>query len=325
MSDAVLARRVEAVRRFNRFYTRQVGLLDEHLVRSPFSLSEARVLHEIAHHEETTATALARELRLDLGYLSRILRGFERKGLIEKRPSSEDRRQQLVSLSEAGENAYAALNAASHAQVESMLSALAEDCQERVVGAMTVIQESLAAPPEHRVSWILRPHQPGDMGWVVHRHGVLYNQEYGFDERFEALVAEIVARFIHDLDPKRERCWIAEREGENVGSVFLVKHPDRPGVARLRLLLVEPRARGLGVGGRLVHECTRFARQAGYGTITLWTNSVLHAARRLYENEGYRLVDEEPHHSYGVDLLAQDWELDLRPSLQPAPSDRRAT
>lgn len=311
MSDAVLARRVEAVRRFNRFYTRQVGLLDEHLVRSPFSLSEARVLHEIAHHEETTATHLARELHLDPGYLSRILRGFERKGLIERQPSSEDRRQQRVSLSEAGEKAYAALNAGSRVQVESMLAALASDCQERVVGAMSLIQESLEAPPEHRVPYILRPHQAGDMGWVVHRHGVIYNQEYGWDERFEALVAEIVARFIQDFDQKRERCWIAEREGENVGSVFLVKHPDRPGVARLRLLLVEPRVRGLGIGGRLVHECTRFARQAGYEKITLWTNSVLHAARRLYEKEGYRLVDEEPHHSYGVDLVAQDWELDL--------------
>lgn len=311
MSEGAMAQRVEGVRRFNRFYTRQVGLLDEHLVRSPFSLSEGRVLHEIAHHEQTTATHLARELNLDLGYLSRILRGFERKGLIQKRPSSEDRRQQLVSLSEAGAKGYAALNAGSRAQVESMLAALAPDCQERVVGAMRLIQESLEAPPEHRVPYILRPHQPGDMGWVVQRHGVLYNQEYGFDERFEALVAEIVARFIHELDPKLDRCWIAEREGENVGSVFLVKHPDRPRVARLRLLLVEPRARGLGIGGRLIQECTRFARQARYEKITLWTNSVLSAARRLYEQEGYRLIDEEPHHSYGVDLVAEDWELDL--------------
>jgi DNA-binding MarR family transcriptional regulator/ribosomal protein S18 acetylase RimI-like enzyme len=311
MLDSELARRVEAVRRFNRFYTRQLGLLDEHLVRSPFSLSEARVLHEIAHQEAATATHLARELDLDLGYLSRILRGFEEKGLIEKRPSSDDRRRQIISLSRAGEAAYAALNAASRTQVESMLAPLAADSQERVVGAMAVIQERLEAPPEHRVPYILRPHRPGDMGWVVHRHGVVYNEEYGFDERFEALVAEIVATFIRGFDPARERCWIAEREGENVGSVFLVKHPERPGVARLRLLLVEPRARGLGIGRRLVEECTRFARQARYERITLWTNTVLHAARRLYEAEGYRLVSEESHYSYGVDLVAQDWELEL--------------
>lgn len=318
MTHDALAERIEAVRRFNRFYTRQLGLLREHLVRSPFSLSEARVLHEIAHHEETTGTHLSRELELDVGYLSRILRSFERSGLIAKRPSSEDRRRQIVTLSEAGRAAYAALNASSRAQVEAMLSALAPEHQERVVGAMNLIQEGLAAPAEHRVPYILRPHRPGDMGWVVHRHGVLYNQEYGFDERFEALVAEIVARFINEFDPKKERCWIAEREGENVGSVFLVKHPDRPGVARLRLLLVDPRARGLGIGGRLVQECTRFARQAGYGKITLWTNSVLTSARRLYEEEGYRLIGEEPHHSYGVDLVAQDWELDLGRSSRAA-------
>ncbi len=323
MANETLPHRVEAVRRFNRFYTRQLGLLQEYLVRSQFSLSDARVLHEIAHHEETTATHLARELDLDLGYLSRILGGFQRGGLIEKRPSPEDRRQQIVGLSEAGREAYSALNAASRAQVESMLAALSEDAQARVVGAMRVIQESLEAPPEHRVPYILRPPQPGDLGWVVHRHGALYHREHGFDGRFEALVAEIVASFIANFDARMERCWIAEREGDNVGSVFVVKHPDRPGVARLRLLLVDPKARGLGIGGRLVQECTRFARDAGYGTITLWTNSILESARRLYEKEGYRLVGEEPHHSYGVDLVAQDWELDLKRGPGDGPATQR--
>lgn len=311
MGTTTLARRVEAVRRFNRFYTRQLGLLEEHLVRSPFSLSEARVLHEVAHHEETTVTRLARELSLDAGYLSRMLRSFERKGLVSKRASPVDGRQQLVALTAAGASAYAALNAASRAQVEALLSPLSAEAQAELVSAMEAIESRLGAGREHRVPYILRPHQPGDMGWVVHRHGLLYNREYGWDERFEALVAEVVARFIGAYDGRRERCWIAEREGENVGSVFLVRHPDRPGVARLRLLLVEPKARGLGIGGRLVQECTRFARQAGYERITLWTNSVLHAARRLYEREGYRLIREAPHHSFGADLVGQDWELDL--------------
>lgn len=307
----VLARRVEAVRRFNRFYTRQIGLLEEHLVRSPFSLSEGRVLHEIAQQEETTATQLARELGLDAGYVSRILRRLERQGYIERRPDRTDRRQQWIRLSEAGGEAYASLNAATRAQVEAMLSPLDPPAQGRLVGAMGAIEAVLGASAEHRVPYILRPPRAGDLGWVVHRHGVLYNREYGWDERFEALVAEIVAKFVRDFDARRERCWIAERDGENVGSVFLVKEPDRPGVARLRLLLVEPKARGLGIGARLVHECTRFAQESGYERITLWTNSVLHSARRLYEGEGYRLVREERHRSYGADLVAEDWELDL--------------
>lgn len=218
---------------------------------------------------------------------------------------------QLLSLTEAGQEAFAEINAASRSEIEAMLAGFSEGEQRRLLKAMGDIEEMLGAPPEHRVPYIRRPHQPGDMGWVVHRHGVLYNREYGWDEGFEALVAEIVARFIQDFDRRRERCWIAEKDGENVGSVFLVRHPEREGVAKLRLLLVEPRARGLGIGSRLVGECTRFARQAGYSTITLWTNSVLEAARRIYEKEGYRLVREKPHHSFGVDLVGQDWELEL--------------
>jgi DNA-binding MarR family transcriptional regulator/GNAT superfamily N-acetyltransferase len=303
--------RVEAVRRFNRFHTRQIGLLQEGLLRSPFSLTEARLIYELAHHEHTTATQLRQELGLDAGYLSRTLRGLQERGVIERHPSETDGRQHLIALTREGQRAFAEINAASRDEIEAMLDPLDEDDQDRLIDAMRTIEGLLAARPAQRVPYILRPHQPGDMGWVVNRHGLLYNREYGWDEQFEALVAEIVAHFIRNLDAKRERCWIAEKDGENVGSVFLVKHPEREGVAKLRLLLVEPRARGLGIGRRLVQECTRFARQTGYHTITLWTNSVLVAARRIYEQEGYRLIAEEPHDSFGHDLVGQTWELTL--------------
>jgi DNA-binding MarR family transcriptional regulator/GNAT superfamily N-acetyltransferase len=305
-------RRVEAVRRFSRFYTRQIGLLREGIVGSPFTLGEGRVIYELAHHEETTATHLGDELGIDAGYMSRIVRSLHERGIVERRTSPADGRQYLLSLTAEGERAFAELNAASRAEIQGMLDLLPEPDQNRLVDAMHTIEGLLGAQPEHRVPYILRPHRSGDMGWVVQRQGVLYNQEYGWDETCEALFAEIVATFIRNFDPKRERCWIAEREGENVGAVFLVKHPEREGVARLRLLHVEPKARGLGIGRRLVQECTRFARQTGYHTITLWTNSVLHAARRIYEREGYRLVHEEPHHSFGHDLVGQTWELDVR-------------
>jgi DNA-binding MarR family transcriptional regulator/GNAT superfamily N-acetyltransferase len=311
MTDGEMLQRTEAVRRFNRFYTRRIGLLEEGLLHSPFSLTEGRVIYELAHHEQTTATHLNQELALDAGYLSRILRTLHKRGLIAKTRSEADRREWLISLTEVGQAAFAALNAASRSEIGTMLTGLSTLGQQRLVHAMHTIEGLLGAQPEHGVPYILRPHQSGDMGWVVQRHGELYNREYGWDESMEALVAEIVATFIRNFDPKRERCWIVEREGENVGSVFLVRHPERPGVARLRLLLVEPKARGLGIGKRLVQECTRFARQTGYQTITLWTNSALHAARRLYEEEGYQLVHEEAHHSFGHDLIGQTWELKL--------------
>lgn len=303
--------RVEAVRRFNRFYTRQIGVLREGLLKSPYSLTEARVIYELAHHERATATHLSRELDLDAGYVSRILGRFEERGLIEKRPSEADGRRILVSLTERGGRAFAELNAASRAEIEGLLNGLTEERQRRLLSAMSTIESLLDAPPERGVPYLLRPHQPGDLGWVVQRHGVLYDREYGWDEAFEGLVAEIVARFLREYDPKRERCWIAEREGRNVGSVLLVRHPEREGVARLRLLLVEPEARGLGIGTRLVQECGRFARRVGYDRITLWTNSVLDEARRIYEREGYTLVHEEPHHSFGHELVGQNWELEL--------------
>jgi DNA-binding MarR family transcriptional regulator/GNAT superfamily N-acetyltransferase len=311
MHEFSLAARIEAVRRFSRFYTRQIGVLREGLLGSPYSLTEGRVIYELAHHEETTATQLGQELDLDAGYVSRILRSLRRRGLIGKRRSETDRRQQLLSLTPAGQAAFADLNAGSRNQIEAMLAELTDAEQAQLVESMGTIERLLGARPEQRVPYILRPHQSGDMGWIVQRHGVLYRQEYGWDERFEALVAEIVAQLIREFDPSCERCWIAEKEGENVGSVALVRNAEREGVAQLRLLLVEPKARRLGIGRRLVHECTRFARQCGYHTITLWTDSELHGARRLYEAEGYTLVHEEPNESFGDGRTAQVWDLAL--------------
>ncbi|MEJ2555719.1 MAG: helix-turn-helix domain-containing GNAT family N-acetyltransferase [Anaerolineae bacterium] len=309
MAKTDLSQRVEAVRRFNRFYTQQIGVLREGLLRSPFSLTEARVIYELAHHEKTTATELGNELGLDAGYLSRILSSFKKRGLIDKQPSKSDGRQSILWLTEQGQEAFAMLNGRSHNEIEAMLNELSTEDQKRLVEAMLVIEGLLGAQPEHKVPYLLRPHQPGDMGWVVYRHGVLYAEEYGWDEQFEALVAGIVAKFIQNYDSKRERCWIAEKEGENVGSVFLVKQSDT--VAKLRLLLVEPKARGLGIGTRLVAECIGFARRAGYRKITLWTNNVLLAARHIYEKAGFRLIHEEPHHSFGHDLIGETWELEL--------------
>ena len=308
MARVASPQRVAAVRRFNRFYTRQIGLLQETLLRSPFSLTEARVLYELGRHAPTHATALGRELGLDAGYLSRILRGFERRGLLERTPSKTDGRQHVLALTGQGRNAFARLDGASRREIGTLLALLPTARQQRLVAAMHVIEQLLGGPPQpaRSAAYRVRPHRPGDMGWVVHRHGVLYAREYGWDARFEALVAEIVARFIKRYDPKRERCWIAEREGEIVGSVFLVRRSDR--VAQLRLLLVEPHARGLGIGARLVRECIGFARRAGYRKIMLWTNDVLHAARHIYEKAGFHLVREERHHSFGHDLVGQTWE-----------------
>lgn len=309
MAKTDLSQHVDAVRRFNRFYTRQIGVLHERLLRSPFSLTEARVIYELAHREKTTATELGNELGLDAGYLSRILRSFKKRGLIDKQPSKTDGRQSLLWLVQPGQEAFATLNARSHHEIEAMLNTLSPADQNRLVEAMHTIEALLHAQPEQKVPYILRPPQAGDMGWVVHRHGMLYAEEYGWDEQFEALVAEIVAKFIQHYDPKRERCWIAEVNGANAGSVFLVKQSDT--VAKLRLLLVEPRARGLGIGTHLVNECIRFARQAGYQKLTLWTNNVLLAARQIYEKTGFRLVHQEAHHSFGHNLIGETWELAL--------------
>ena len=300
---------IAAVRRFNRFYTRQIGLLRQGLLDSPFSLAEARVLYEVAHRQQPTATELGQDLQLDPGYLSRLLRSFEQRGLLRKQVSPKDARQSLLSLTAAGRKAQSALEAASNAEVGAMLGNLPADEQGRLLQAMQAIERLLGPQQGSREPYLLRTHRPGDMGWTVHRHAELYTQEYGWDGTFEALVAEIVAKFVWEFDPGRERCWVAERDGEILGSVFLVKHAD--GAAQLRLLLVEPSARGLGIGRRLVEECIRFARQCGYDRIMLWTNDILTAARRIYETAGFKLVDEKKHHSFGHDLVGQTWELRL--------------
>jgi DNA-binding MarR family transcriptional regulator/GNAT superfamily N-acetyltransferase len=301
--------RAAAVRRFNRFYTRQIGVLNEGFLQSPFSLTEGRVLYELAHQERPTASEVSAALGVDTGYLSRILRRFERHGLVKRERSRADGRRSHLGLTAKGRAGLAALDARSQGDVRDMLSHLSEPDQRRLLESMRTVERLLGAPAEPAPGYLLRPHQPGDMGWVVHRHAVLYTQEYGWDEQFEALVADIVAQFIRRFDPKRERCWIAEREGDILGSVFLVKESDA--VAKLRLLLVEPSARGLGIGTRLVAECVRTARRLGYRTLTLWTQQSLHAARRIYEQAGFRLVRSEPHHSFGRDLVGETWDLEF--------------
>jgi DNA-binding MarR family transcriptional regulator/N-acetylglutamate synthase-like GNAT family acetyltransferase len=308
-----LDERTNAVRRFNRFYTRQIGLLQEGLLDTPFSLTEARVLYELAHRDKSTAADIGSELGLDAGYLSRILENFEKRKLVEKTPSEIDRRQSFLTLTKQGRKIFAPLEARSKAQVAAMLATLPEGGRRRLIGAMETVQGLLEKSTESAGSsaeqYLLRPHQPGDMGWVVHRHGVLYAQEYGYDETFEALVAEIVAKFIQHYDAQRERCWVAEREGEIAGSVFLVSESKT--VAKLRLLLVEPSARGLGIGARLVAECVQFARQAGYKKIVLWTQSELDAARHLYKKAGFQVIQKKHHHSFGKPLTAETWEVVL--------------
>ncbi len=309
MQKEDLETRIDAVRRFNRFFTRRIGVLREGLLHTPYSLTEARILFEIAHRDDLTASDLSRELGLDPGYLSRILARLEQQGLIDKVRSETDARRRLLSLTPEGEDAFSLLDGRSREEVAEMLGELSEGDQRRLLEAMQTIEGVLTKGFKFSEPFFLRTHEPGDMGWVVHRHGVLYAREYGWDERFEALVAQIVADFINNFDPVKERCWIAEMGGENVGCVFVVKASDT--VAKLRLLLVEPKARGLGLGTCLVEECIRFARSRGYKTLTLWTNSVLDAARHIYEEKGFRLVEEEEHHSFGNDLVGQNWELAL--------------
>ncbi|HEV2548235.1 MAG TPA: bifunctional helix-turn-helix transcriptional regulator/GNAT family N-acetyltransferase [Stellaceae bacterium] len=307
--DAPVATDIEAVRAFNRFYTQRIGVLREALLDSPFSLAEARVLYELARREQPTSSGLCRELSLDPGYLSRILRRFEKERLLGRRRSTEDGRQYLLALTKKGRAAFAALDKGSRRQVGGLLKPIAASDRARVVAAMAMIEQKFRGTPAAAVPYLLRTHRPGDIGWVVGRHGAIYAEEYGWDESFEALVAEIAAKFLRHYDEKRERCWIAERQGVNVGSVFLVKQSST--VAKLRLLLVEPEARGLGIGGRLVEECVGFARRAGYRKVTLWTQSILVAARRIYEHAGFHLVREEPHRSFGHDLVGEHWERTL--------------
>lgn len=309
MSEARLEMEVSAVRRFNRFFTRRIGVLREGLLHSRYSLTEARILYEIANGEDLTATDLSRELGLDPGYLSRTLAGLERQGLIDRVRSEDDGRRRLLALTPEGEEAFALLDSRSREEVSEILGGLSAVDRRRLLESMRTIEAVLDRSFKFSEPFVLRAHEAGDMGWVVHRHGVIYAREYGWDERFEALVARIVADFVDNFDPARERCWVAEMQGEIVGCVFVVRESDT--VAKLRLLLVEPEARGLGLGNRLVEECIRFARDHGYQKITLWTNSVLDAARHIYEEKGFELVDEEEHHSFGKNLVGQNWELEL--------------
>jgi DNA-binding MarR family transcriptional regulator/GNAT superfamily N-acetyltransferase len=305
---------IDSIRRFNRFYTRIIGTLEEGFLHTEFPLPEARVLYEVAQRRQITPSEIAAILMLDLGYVSRILGSLSDRRLITRKPSPNDGRQSLLSLTRSGEKAAANLSSRADEQVHEMISPFTSDERKRLVDAMNTVESLLADARSHLSRpWVLRPHRPGDMGWVIERHGVLYSQEYGWDERFEALVARITADFIDHLDPIREQCWIADGDGGRLGCVFLVKdtstHDDT--TARLRLLLVEPSARGLGLGRALVQQCTTFARRVGYRRITLWTNSVLDTARQIYQREGYRLISEKPHHSFGKDLVGQNWQLDL--------------
>jgi len=309
MADEELLKRIDAVRQFNRFYTQKIGVLHEGLLSSPFSLTEVRVLYELAHRERPVASEVGKDLGLDPGYLSRILSSFKTKGFIDSKPSEQDGRQSILRLTEKGKMAFAPLNDRARDEIGILLGVLNESDQIRLVEAMESIKGLLSPGPKNKPPYLLRPHQPGDMGWVVHLHGMLYAQEYGWDDTFEALVAGIVAKFIQNFVPKRERCWIAEIDGEIVGSVFLVKESET--VSKLRLLIVHPKARGLGIGKRMVNECLRFARQAGYRKTMLWTNNVLLAARHIYETMGFKLVLEEPHHSFGHDLVGETWEMEL--------------
>jgi DNA-binding MarR family transcriptional regulator/N-acetylglutamate synthase-like GNAT family acetyltransferase len=299
----------EPIRSFNRFYTKQIGLLREGLLKTPFSLTQARVLYELGRNPGIRSTSLVEELGLDPGYLSRLLKSFEGQGLIKRSGSTDDRRVNRLSLTAKGRAEFKRLDSRSRAEIGEMLEGMTGFQRERLVNSMTAIRELLDSHAEAAPGFILRAHQPGDIGWVIARHGELYAREYRWDSSFEGLVAEIAGAFLRRFDERRERCWVAERGGERLGCVFLIGHSKN--VAKLRLLLVEPSARGLGIGARLVGECIAFARQSGYRKLTLWTNDILQAARRIYERAGFRLVKEEKHHSFGHDLVGQFWELRL--------------
>jgi len=301
--------RVAAVRRFNRFFTRRLGVLREGLLHTPYSLTESRILYEIANRDQVIAADLSKDLGLDPGYLSRILDRLEQKGLIRKEQVPSDGRQRLLRLTPDGEAAASLLDQRSREEIGEMLGNLSEQDQNRLIQAMNTIEQLLGEGLKYSEPYVLRQHEPGDMGWIVHMHGRLYAEEYGWDERFEALVAQICSDFINRYNPDRERCWIAEMDGQIVGSVMVVQESDE--AAKLRLLLVDPRARGLGLGKRLVDECVRFARRKGYKKLVLWTNHVLVQARNIYQKAGFVLVKQEPHRSFGPELIGETWELSL--------------
>ncbi len=305
---------ISEIRAFNRFYTRQLGLLDQGLLGSEFTLTECRVLYELANRERCRASDIARDLGLDVGYLSRLLKKFERRHFIVRQRSVADGRQSWLRLTKRGRDAFSPLNRAAVSQVATMTRAIGPAEQHELIGAMQTIRRVLQ-PDDVEPSadpFTLRPLKTGDIGWITHRQGLLYAQEYGWDQTYEALVAEILAAFVKKFDPAFENAWVAERNGVVVGSVFLVRAS--AATARLRLLYVEPSARGLGIGRDLVSRCIEFARSKDYETLSLWTNDVLVSARRIYEAAGFRLTQEERHHSFGKDLVGQTWELSLAPA-----------
>ena len=313
MTEDQFSKNVEKMRRFNRFYTKQIGLLSQGLLKTRFPLTQARIIFELAQHEQSTAKNIIHELDIDAAYLSRILSIFEREGLIRKVQSKSDNRQWFLKLTAKGRKSFSILNNRSNQEVKTLLKSLSIEDRHRLLSAMHTIKNILDPRPRSTTFFLLRSHRPGDIGWITHRHGVLYAEEYGFDETFEALVAEILARFMQHHDPKRERIWIAEQDGESIGSVVIADAGNR--VAQLRLLLVEPRARGKGLGKRLIDECVSFSKRAGYKKIKLWTQSILLEARHLYEKSGFILVEEKPHTSFGQELVAEIWELPLAGSL----------
>lgn len=301
---------IESVREFNRFYTRTIGVLDSHFLGSQFSLTEVRVLRELYSRGTSTASEIAQPLGLDPGYMSRMLRGFAKRGFLDAPRSGSDRRHRLLSLSRAGRTEFQKLDARQRKVLETMLEPVSSSECGDLVDSMRRIRRILSPEVPEKDGYVLRELSPGDIGWITHRQGRLYYEEYGWDERFEALIAEILSNFVLKFDPTREKAWVAERDGEITGSIFCVAKTRTE--AALRLLYVEPAARGLGLGTRLVDECVAFARDAGYRKISLWTNSVLHSARRIYEHKGFRLIKEEKHQSFGKNLVGQNWELDLR-------------
>ena len=311
IADSSIAPFVPAFRQFNRAYTRFLGTLNNSYLGSGYSLAEGRVLYEVATQSKPQARQIAEALGLDAGYLSRILSKFEKAGLIERTAAEDDNRASNLSLTPSGRAVVRTLNLRANQQARTVLAPLSAEVRAHLAGAMRTIEEAVLGGQAEPSPILLRQHRPGDMGVVVQLEGAGYVDQYGWDESFEALVAQIVADFLANFDPARERCWIAERDGAHVGHAFLVRHPDRPDTAKLRLLYVEPAARGAGLGKRLVDECVQFAAASGYKKITLWTQSILASAHRIYQAAGFHLVREEPHHSFGKDLIGQTWEMDL--------------
>ena len=309
MAATSLASRIEAVRRFSRFYTRRIGVLEETLLHSPFTLPEGRLVYEIANRDRSTAQELCRDLGLDPGYVSRLLQGLEKRGCIGRKRSTADKRQTELTLTAKGQRQWGAMNEQSRQDIANLLAGLPVERQDRLVKALETVQRLLDEPPEKRTPFTLRPHQPGDMGWIIRRQTQLYTNEYGWDGTFEAMLAEIAGKFIAKFDPKSDNCWIAERNGEMVGSVFLVRATRTTG--QLRMLYVEASARGLGIGQRLVETCIQDARAKGYRKLMLWTNDILVSARKIYIAAGFRLIKEEKHDSFGKKLVGQFWSLDL--------------